>query len=100
MICAERSLGKRAVVGLLGGLCALGVAEAPAGADGLPGFKKDMRPVRSRNKVDASLYYDGPENLKYASGRPCSVCVRGSCRRPGQLLHPIHAVFASCGLAN
>lgn len=48
----------------LGGLGAAYVAGDPAFADGLPGFKKDMRPVRSRNKVDASLYSDGPEGLK------------------------------------
>eukprot|EP00892_Ulva_mutabilis_P010647 jgi/Ulvmu1/7955/UM004_0188.1 len=57
-------LSKRAVMVLLGGMSALGAVESPARADGLPGFKKDMRPVRSRNKVDASLYTDGPDGLK------------------------------------
>jgi hypothetical protein len=44
----------------------LSAAPECAFADGLPGFKKDMRPVRSRNKVDADLYEDGPDGLKCA----------------------------------
>jgi hypothetical protein len=35
-----------------------------AQADGLPGFKKDMRPVRMRGKVDPSEFKDGPDGLK------------------------------------
>lgn len=70
-----RNVGKREVVAVLGGICALSVAEEPARADGLPGFKKDMRPVRSRNKVDPSLYSDGPEGLKCAFFS-CLACAR------------------------
>jgi FKBP-type peptidyl-prolyl cis-trans isomerase len=34
-------------------------------ATAFEGFKKDLTPARKRNKVDLSLYSDGPEGLKY-----------------------------------
>lgn len=41
---------------------------APALAD-LPSFKKDLRPVRSRNKIDPDLFEDGPDGLRCM--QPC-----------------------------
>jgi hypothetical protein len=33
-------------------------------AKALPGFQKDLRPVRDRGKLDISKYRDGPDGLK------------------------------------
>jgi hypothetical protein len=44
------------------GLAAATFVAKPAAA--LPGFQKDLRPVRDRGKVDISEYRDGPEGLK------------------------------------
>lgn len=67
---------KRALaMGLLAGV-AVAVQAGEAAADGLQlGFKKDMRPVRSRGNVDPSLYTDGPQGLKCACLRSTAQAV-------------------------
>lgn len=60
------NISKRASVLAIGGVLWASTAQVPAWAD-LPGFKKDLRSPRSRNKIDPDLFEDGPEGLRYVN---------------------------------
>jgi hypothetical protein len=58
---SAHNVSKRAAISCVGGLLLL--RASPALAD-LPGFKKDLRNPRSRNKVDPELFEDGEDGLR------------------------------------